>query len=350
MIRLPHYNNFLPNECETTFFEAVTHERGCRAEEIPCALTAQSVLFGMAGRKMMIGSRGSDLALFQAGIVQSALRERCGREADIKVIKTQGDRVDTLSFDKMEGKGFFTKELEEALLDGTIDLAVHSLKDLPTTQPAGLRIGAVGFRADRRELLLVTEPALAGAGVLPVRPGALIGTSSARRKAQIAYHNPELEIRDLRGNVPTRIKKLRDGQYDAIVIAAAGAQRLGLDLSGLETIHLGLEDFLPAPAQGVLAIEIRDDHDETAPLMASLNSSQVEQEVALERGLLRRFNAGCSLPLGVYAEITRSGMRLAAVLGLKERDRHTGLKRVDVTARTSEEAIATAYDALTDGL
>jgi len=136
----------------------------------------------MAGRKLMIGSRGSDLALFQAGVVQSALWERCGREADIKVIKTQGDRVDTLSFDKMEGKGFFTKELEDALLEGSIDLAVHSLKDLPTMQPAGLRIGVVGFRADRRELLLMRGPALAGAGVLPVRPGAIIGTSSARRK------------------------------------------------------------------------------------------------------------------------------------------------------------------------
>jgi len=191
---------------------------------------------------------------------------------------------------------------------------------------------------------------MVAAGVLPVRTGAIIGTSSARRKAQIAYHNSELEIRDLRGNVPTRIRKLREGRYEAVVIAAAGVQRLGLDVSGLETIHLGLEDFLPAPAQGVLALEIRDDHDEIAPLMALLNDSHVEQEVALERGLLRRFDAGCSLPLGVYAEVGPDGMRLAAVLGLKKRDRYTGLKRVDVTARTSEEVIVTAYDGLTDGL
>ena len=140
----------------------------------------------MTERKLIIGSRGSDLALFQAGIVQSELRERCDCRADIKVIKTQGDKLDQLPFDKMEGKGFFTKELEDSLLNGSIDLAVHSLKDLPTAQPPGLKVGAVGFRADRRELLLSRPGVCAGVGLQTLKSGAVIGTSSSRRKAQFA--------------------------------------------------------------------------------------------------------------------------------------------------------------------
>ena len=247
----------------------------------------------------------------------------------------------------MEGKGFFTKELEDALLDRSIDLAVHSLKDLPTTLPPGLRIGSVGFRADRRELLIMLPGARSGAGLLPLRSGAAIGTSSTRRKAQIAYHNPTLQVRKLRGNVPTRVRKLREGQYDAIIVAAAGVDRLGLDLSDLEVVRLDLEDFLPAPGQGVLAVEIRLDDDELASVVAPLNSKIVQAETGAERGLLKKFNAGCSLPLGVFAEAGETGIRLAAVLGIDEAEHSYGLRRVDVTAGSVDEVISSAYSALT---
>ena len=303
----------------------------------------------MSSKRLIIGSRGSDLALMQAGVVQAALRDACGRESEIKVIRTQGDRVEHLSLDKMEGTGFFTKELEDALLDESIDLAVHSLKDLPTAQPPGLKIGAVGFRADRRELLLIRPGVRFGAGVLPVRPEAVIGTSSTRRRAQIVYHNPTLQVKDLRGNVPTRIRKLRDGQYDAIVIAAAGVERLGLDLSDLDTIYLKVEDFIPAPGQGVLAIELRNDDEELASAVAQLNSPTVETEISAERGLLKKFNAGCSLPLGVFAQVGDSHIRLTAVLGIGDGDNCGGLKRVDVTAGSVDEVVNSAFAALTRG-
>ena len=166
----------------------------------------------------------------------------------IKIVKTSGDKIDDISFDKMEGKCFFTKELEDSLLSHEIDLAVHSLKDLMTVQPDGLKLGAVGYRADRREMLLIRKESRIGNGVLPVKEGGIIGTSSARRKCQINFHNDSLQIKDLRGNVPTRVNKLRQGMYDTIVIAVAGVKRLGLDLSDLDAIELEPETFLPAPA------------------------------------------------------------------------------------------------------
>src|SRR5512138_1392256 len=175
--------------------------------------------------RLVIGSRGSDLALFQANFIKSIL-EGPSCAVEIKIIKTSGDKIDNISFDKMEGKGFFTKELEDALLANEIDLAVHSLKDLMTSQPDGLKLGAVGYRADRRELLLIRKEAVDGDGLIPVKQGGVIGTSAARRKGQIAYYNPSLTIADLRGNVPTRVAKLRDGKYDAILLAAAGVTRL----------------------------------------------------------------------------------------------------------------------------
>jgi hydroxymethylbilane synthase len=250
----------------------------------------------------------------------------------------------------MEGKGFFTKELEDALLDRSIDLAVHSLKDLPTTFPPGLRMGAVGFRADRRELLLSRPGNCTGSGLLPLKPGGVVGTSSSRRKAQIVDNNPTLELRELRGNVPTRVRKLREGLYDAIIIAAAGVDRLGIDLSDLEVMRLELEDFLPAPGQGALAVEIRQDDEQMASLVAPLNSTMVETETSAERGLLKKFDAGCSLPLGVFSEVNGSGIRLAAVLGIYEGERFCGLRRVDATADSLDEVINSAYAALTRDL
>ncbi len=296
---------------------------------------------------MIIGTRGSDLALAQANQVAGIIETSADCQVEIKIIKTQGDRIDHLSFDKMEGKGFFTKELEQALLDGSINLAVHSLKDLPTSQPDGLVLGAVGFRVDRRELLLIRKDSMAGDNLIPVKSGGTVGTSSARRRALIVHLNPELNIKDLRGNVPTRIRKLRDEQYDAIVIAAAGVDRLGLDLTDLECRPLDPETFPPAPAQGVLGLQIRRGDETTAEIVTALNDPTAKNETALERGLLARFDAGCSLPLAVYSEVRDSSYRLVAALGGAGDDEPRPLKWVDIKGDNINQIVSEVFDKLT---
>jgi len=296
---------------------------------------------------LTIGTRGSALALWQARFIQRVIKEQQGTESNIRIIKTKGDHLQGLSFEKMESKGFFTKEIEDALLAGEIDLAVHSLKDLMTTQPPGLTLGAVGYRADRRELLLISERAVADGAPLPVKEGAVIGTSSARRKSQVASFLPSAKIHDLRGNVLTRVQKLRYGEYDAIVIAAAGAERLQLDFTGLIAVHLPADKFLPAPAQGVLGIQIREGDRQTAQVISSLNCPDTAHEVHVERGLLARFNAGCSLPLGVFCRVDNGAVHLLAVLGKQDGSGWSGLRRVEIEAENPDEAVDCAYRELT---
>ncbi|MFM1915336.1 MAG: hypothetical protein RLZZ531_1005 [Bacteroidota bacterium] len=249
--------------------------------------------------KIRIGTRGSDLALWQAHFVRRQLEE-IGCEVSIQIIVTQGDRIQDLSFDKLEGKGFFTKEIEQALLNGDIDLAVHSHKDLETTQPSGLHIAAVSYREDASELLLMRREAFDAQQAWNLKTNAVIGTSSARRKAQILAQRPDLAIKELRGNVPTRIEKLRQGQYDAILLARAGVLRLELDLSDLETIVLDPSTFIPAPAQGVLGLQTRVADVATNKILQKLHHSDVATRIELERSVLRQMDGGCQLPLGVY--------------------------------------------------
>jgi len=249
--------------------------------------------------KIRIGTRGSDLALWQAHFVRRQLEE-IGCEVSIQIIVTQGDRIQDLSFDKLEGKGFFTKEIEQALLNGEVDLAVHSHKDLETTQPEGLHIAAVSYREDASELLLMRREAFDESKDWKLKSNAVIGTSSARRKAQILAQRPDLEIKELRGNVPTRIDKLRQGQYDAILLARAGVLRLELDLSDLETIVLDPTSFIPAPAQGVLGLQTRKDDEQTTSILQKLHHSDVATRIELERSVLRQMDGGCQLPLGIY--------------------------------------------------
>jgi hydroxymethylbilane synthase len=249
--------------------------------------------------KIRIGTRGSDLALWQAHFVRRQLEE-VGCEVSIQIIVTQGDRIQNLSFDKLEGKGFFTKEIEQALLNGEVDLAVHSHKDLETTQPEGLHIAAVSYREDASELLLMRREAFDASQAWNLKANAVIGTSSARRKAQIIAQRPDLAIKELRGNVPTRIDKLRQGQYDAILLARAGVLRLELDLSDLETIVLDPTSFIPAPAQGVLGLQTRVDDVLTTEILQKLHHSDVATRIGLERSVLRQMDGGCQLPLGVY--------------------------------------------------
>lgn len=248
-----------------------------------------------------IGSRGSDLALWQAHHVKRQLEE-LGCTVDITIIKTQGDTIQHLSFDKLEGKGFFTKEIEQALLENTIDLAVHSHKDLETNQPEGLVIACVSEREDPADLLLVAKGSMDVKNVWDLKDNAIVGTSSARRKSQVLRFRDDVEIKDLRGNVPTRIQKLREGQYDAILLAKAGVDRLQIDLSEFHVVVMDPTEFVPAPAQGVLALQIREDDKVLFETMQKMNHPEVQKRVAVERKVLNLMQGGCQLPLGVYCD------------------------------------------------
>ena len=258
------------------------------------------ILPGTAGNsKIIIGTRGSDLALWQANFIKDEL-VKIGLDSELKIIKTQGDKKLNLSFDKLEGKGFFTKELEDELLSGTIDLAVHSHKDLPTNNPPGLVIAAVSEREDPSELLIILKDCVEVQQKLSVKFGGMVGTSSNRRKAQLLAVRPDLEVEELRGNVPTRIQKLRDEDYDAIMIARAGVHRLGIDLSEFYVEVLDPIEFIPAPAQGVLAIQIRENDKGLFERLQPLNHIDVAEQIGLERKVLNLFDGGCHMPLGCY--------------------------------------------------
>ncbi len=250
-------------------------------------------------KKLIIGTRGSDLALWQANFTKDKLAE-IGVDSELKIIKTQGDKILNLRLDKLEGKGFFTKELEEELLSGGIDLAVHSHKDLPTTNPPGLIIAAVSDREDPSELLLILKDCVDVTQKLSLKTGAQVGTSSNRRKAQLLAQRPDLNIEDLRGNINTRIQKLRDENYDAILLAKAGVARLNLDLTEFHMEVIDPTELIPAPAQGVLAIQIREDDQNLFKLLQQINDINVAEEIAVERKVLNLFEGGCHMPLGCY--------------------------------------------------
>ena len=250
-------------------------------------------------RKIIIGSRGSDLALWQANHVLRKV-QKLGLTAELKIITTQGDAIQNLSFDKLEGKGFFTKEIEEALLKKEIDLDVHSHKDLPTTSPEGLKIAAVSEREDAAELIVIRKEAVENGLKFSFKKNAKVGTSSARRKSQLLAFRDDIIIEELRGNVPTRIQKLLDKKYDAIMLAAAGVERLRIDLSEFKVVRLDPKEFIPAPAQGVLGLQIREDDHELFEYINKLNSEKVEDIIGVERKVLNLFDGGCQLPLGIY--------------------------------------------------
>lgn len=253
-------------------------------------------------KHVVIGSRGSDLALWQAYFVKSEL-EKLGCSVEINIIKTQGDKIQHLSFDKLEGKGFFTKEIEDALLNKSIDLAVHSHKDLETTPPDGLKISCVSQRANPADILLINKDAIDSTQKWSLKSNAIVGTSSARRKSQVLNYRSDVTINDLRGNVPTRIDKLRQGNYDAILLAKAGVDRLELDLSEFEEVVLDPTEFIPAPAQGVLGLQIREGDNELHTILQKMNSPEVQQRIELERKVLNLLDGGCQLPLGVFCTV-----------------------------------------------
>jgi len=275
---------------------------------------------------LVIGSRGSKLALWQAKWIRTLIsRLHPEVTAEIEIIKTTGD-VKTEPLSVIGGKGVFTKELEDALLAGRIDLAVHSLKDLPTNLPDLLTIAAICERDDARDALVLREEQILGS-VNDLLPGAVVGTSSQRRLAQLKYLRRDIVIKDLRGNVDTRLRKLDEGQYDALLLAAAGLRRLELE-SRISAL-IATDEMLPAVGQGALAVETRANDHSTIAFVSSLNHEPTQLACECERAFLRALGGGCQLPIAGYAvasgnEIVLEGLIADPVGHEVVRDKLTG--------------------------
>ena len=263
--------------------------------------------------RIRIGTRGSRLALRQTEIVAQALRAAApGIELDITVIKTEGDRRQDVSLEEVGGQGVFVNDIEQALLRGEIDIAVHSLKDMPAITPASLAIGAVLERGDARDAL-VSKGDLKLAD-LP--PRARVGTDSRRRSVQIMALRPDLRLESIRGNVDSRVRKAESGEYDAVVLAAAGLDRLGLLHKAAEIFDV--ETVLPAVGQAVLAIECRAGDTATLALLSKVDHADTRAAITAERACLKRLGAGCRLPVGAFAEVEPYQVRLRGVLGTEQ--------------------------------
>jgi hydroxymethylbilane synthase len=244
------------------------------------------------GRPLKLGTRGSALARTQSGHVASAVTAATGRPVELVIIRTRGDQVQDRPLAEVGGKGLFTKEIEEALLDGSIDLAVHSFKDMPTESPAGLVFGAVPERADPHD-------ALVGARLADLPEGAVVGTGSVRRRLQLLAARPDLEIRGIRGNVDTRIEKVARGEYAAAVLACAGLERLGRSEAIAERLSSAV--MVPAPAQGALAVQCRADDAATLRALGAIHCGLSAARVAVERAYLAAVSGGCDAPAACLA-------------------------------------------------
>jgi hydroxymethylbilane synthase len=256
--------------------------------------------------RLRIGSRGSQLALWQANHISALLRER-GHEVELEIIKTTGDKITDVALAQVGTKGMFTKEIEEALAEGRVDLAVHSLKDLPTQLPPGFELVAVTTRVNPRDVLLSVK--YNSVEALP--KGARVGTSSLRRQAQLKAVRPDLVVHPLRGNVDTRVRKLEAGEYDAIILAAAGLTRLGKTQLVREVLS---EEFMcPAAGQGALGIEIREGDVAMREHLSFLNDADARATTTCERALLNKLGGGCQVPIGAFAETIDGGLRLTAI-------------------------------------
>ena len=254
---------------------------------------------------VVIGTRGSSLSLCQTRIVQVRLEERApGRRFVVKTIKAAADRQPDVPLVAMSGEGIFVKELETALLKGEIDLAVHSMKDLPIQLPNGLSLAAVTERQDARDALVSRS----GQSLAELPAGSRVGTSSLRRRSQLLFARRDLEMMDIRGNVDTRLRKLDEGRYDAVVLAACGLIRLGLEERITE--YLPLERMLPEPGQGALGIEAREDDDDALEILRQLDDSAARACVETERAFLGALGGGCRVPIAAYAQVSSGTLQL----------------------------------------
>jgi hydroxymethylbilane synthase len=257
--------------------------------------------------KLRIGSRGSQLALWQANHISSLLRAR-GHEVELEIIKTTGDKILDVALAKVGTKGMFTKEIEEALAEGRVDLAVHSLKDLPTELTPGFEIAAITTRENSQDVFCSVR--YKSIDELPQR--ARVGTSSLRRQAQLKALRPDLEIHPLRGNVDTRLRKLAEGEYDAVILAAAGLNRLGK--TDLVKQLIPKDVMCPAAGQGALGIEIRAGDTATRELLAFLDDPNARASTTCERALLNKLGGGCQVPIGAAAEVRNGVVHLDAIV------------------------------------
>ena len=284
---------------------------------------------------LVIGSRGSKLALWQANHIKIKLSElRPDLEIRVEIIKTTGDvRSDPLSV--IGGQGVFTKELEESLLNKKIDLAVHSLKDLPTVLPKDLAIAAIGEREDPRDALVLSVPSKLTISSLKELPdGAVVGTSSQRRVAQLKSLRRNVTVKDVRGNIDTRLRKLDEGHYDALILAAAGLTRLGLQ--NRISAYISTAEILPAVGQGALAIEVRANDDITIEVAAQLTHRPTENACIAERSLLRALGGGCQLPIAAHGVIDGPHLTLEGLVATPDGSRIIREKIVGAPSRAEE--------------
>ncbi|THF83783.1 hydroxymethylbilane synthase [Cohnella fermenti] len=307
-------------------------------------------------RTIIVGSRQSALAMTQTGQTIDRLKEACAAAGldyafEVKPIVTRGDRILDVTLSKVGGKGLFVKEIEQALLDGEIDCAIHSMKDMPFDLPEGLTIGAVPEREDPRDALVSRE----ASSLRELPEGAKVGTSSLRRGAQLMALRPDLKIESLRGNIDTRLKKLETEGFDAILLAAAGLRRMGWGDRITALIEPG--DCLPAVGQGALAIECRENDAEVTALLALLNDPRTERAVRAERRFLGLLNGGCQVPIGAYAEAASgdasSAIKLTAMVASPDgssvlRAEATGTDPFELGSQVAKELLARGADRILD--
>lgn len=262
-------------------------------------------------KKLIIGSRGSELALWQAHFVKRELEKKNrGLKIEIKIIKTKGDKILDVALSKIGDKSLFTKELEVELLAKRIDIAVHSLKDLQTQIPTGLKLAAVTKRHDVEDVLIARKK---GITINSLPENATVATGSLRRRAQLQHLRPDIKVVDLRGNVPSRIKKFLESDWDAIILARAGVERLGL--KKFISSYISIEEILPAVGQGALGIEIQEENFFANELLKSVHHQETFIAVVAERALLRTLEGGCQVPIGAFAEVKTNGLYLDAMVG-----------------------------------
>ncbi len=296
---------------------------------------------------LRIGTRGSALARTQSGTILQRITD-FGHSAELHIIRTAGDRNQHDAFGSIGAQGVFVREIEQALLAGDIDLAVHSYKDLPTSSPDGLVVAAVPEREDPADLLLVVPAACTGNHGLALKPGATVGTASARRGAWLRHLRPDLNVQPLRGNVPTRLGRLFDGDFDAILLAAAGIRRLGgADgelaplLQQAISIRLDPREFVTAPAQGALALQCRADDAATTQLLSRLDHHQTRVAVSAERVALALAEGGCDTAFGAFCEADGDDWRLTVLL-----ERHAELLHATVVDDAPDRLARRAFAVL----
>ncbi len=294
--------------------------------------------------RAVIGSRGSKLALWQAEWARRTLRADCpDADVTIEVIRTQGDRDQAESFAQIEGKGVFTKEVDEALLAGRTDLSIHSLKDLPTDLAKGLTLAAASPRADVRDALISRQ----GETLAKLRPGSRVATSSLRRQALVRALRPDMELRPLRGNVDTRVKKLETEDLDAIILAAAGLERLGLD--GMITERLSPESFVPAPGQAAMGVVCRQSDESTIDAVACLNDPSARVAVDAERAALNHLGGGCRIPFGAWARLIEGNLTVDGVVAHPDGSSPLRRRQTGDPNEATAVGVALAEGLLSDG-